>query len=74
MGARKWSNDRIEQLRADLAKGLSVATIAQRLSTTRSAVSGKIRRLELNCIRRRQCDAARTVRINAAPTASSPQA
>jgi hypothetical protein len=48
MGARKWSNDRIEQLRADWAKGLSVATISQRLGTTRSAVTSKIRRLELN--------------------------
>jgi hypothetical protein len=48
MGARKWSNDRIEQLRADRAKGLPIATIAQRLGTTRSAVIGKIRRLELS--------------------------
>ncbi len=48
MGARKWSNDRIEQLRAEWAKGLSVAAIAQRLGITRSAVTGKIKRLGLN--------------------------
>ena len=48
MGARKWSNDRIEDLRAEWAKGLSVAAIAQRLGTTRSAVTGKIKRLGLN--------------------------
>jgi hypothetical protein len=48
MGARKWSNDRVEDLRAEWAKGLSVAAIAQRLGTTRSAVTGKIKRLGLN--------------------------
>ncbi len=48
MGARKWSNNQIEQLRAEWAKGLSVAAIAQRLGATRSAVTGKIKRLGLN--------------------------
>jgi hypothetical protein len=40
----KWENDRIKRVRADWAAGLSIATIARRLGTTKSAIAGKATR------------------------------
>jgi hypothetical protein len=47
MSGPKWNDENIERLRKDWAAGLSIATIAQRLATTQSAVTGKAKRLGL---------------------------
>jgi hypothetical protein len=47
MSGPKWNDDQIERLRADWALGLSIGTIAQRMGTTKSAVTGKAKRLGL---------------------------
>jgi GcrA cell cycle regulator len=50
MSGPKWNNENIERLRQYWAAGLSIATIAQRLGTTKSAITGKAKRLGLKKI------------------------
>jgi GcrA cell cycle regulator len=47
MSGPKWTDENIERLRSEWATGVSIATIAQRLATTKSAVTGKAKRLGL---------------------------
>jgi hypothetical protein len=47
MSGPKWNDDHIERLRMDWAAGLSIATIAQRMGTTKSAITSKAKRLGL---------------------------
>jgi GcrA cell cycle regulator len=47
MSGPKWDDDHIERLRTDWVAGLSIATIAQRMGTTKSAITGKAKRLGL---------------------------
>jgi hypothetical protein len=43
----KWDDENIDRLSKDWAAGLSIPTIAQRLGKTKSAVTGKAKRLGL---------------------------
>jgi hypothetical protein len=47
MSGPKWNDENIDRLRKDWAAGLSLPTIAQRLGKTKSAVTGKAKRLGL---------------------------
>lgn len=47
MSGPKWNDDDLKRLRNDLATGLSIATIAQRLGKTKSAITSKAKRLGL---------------------------
>jgi hypothetical protein len=50
MSGPKWNGEDIDRLRKDWAAGLSTPAIAQRLAKTKSAVTGKAKRLGLKKI------------------------
>jgi hypothetical protein len=47
MSGPKWNDNDIERLRTDWAARRSIATIAQRMGTTKSAITSKAKRLGL---------------------------